>query len=67
METFVKIFQEWNGLTQLEEDVNKYAAKRNLEIISITSFYKKRITNCDGFEAICFAVVYKKKYTEGEG
>ena len=61
MDTFVKIFQEWCGIQELETDVNEYARKRNLEIISITTFYNEKIPTLDGSEALCFAVVYKRK------
>ena len=65
MDTFVKIFSDYGsgGIERLENDINEFARKRNLDVISASPCFRKGFIDADGMHIV---VVFKKKYTEGE-
>ena len=63
MDTFVKIFSDYGGagIEGLETDINEFARKRNLEIVSANPCIRKGFIDADAMNIV---VVFKKKYTE---
>ena len=63
MVTFVKIFSDYGsgGMERLENDINEFARKRNLEIVSANPCFRKGFIDADVMHIV---VVFRKKYTE---
>lgn len=63
MDTFVKIFSDYGsgGMERLENDINEFARKRNLEIVSANPCFRKGFIDADAMHIV---VVFRKKYTE---
>ncbi len=62
MDTFVKIFSDYGrgGIERLENDINEFARKRNLDIVSAKPCFRKDFIDADRIHIV---VVFKKKYT----
>lgn len=60
METFIKIFSDWGsgGEKRLEDEINKFALKRNLDIVSANPCFRKGFLESD---IMFISVVFKKK------
>lgn len=60
MNTFVKIFSAWGsgGVERLENDINEFALKRNLDIVSASPCFRKGFVDAD---AMLIVVVFRKK------
>lgn len=63
MDTFVKIFSDYGsgGIERLEDDINEFARKRNLDIASANPCFRKGFIDADVMHIV---VVFKKKYTK---
>lgn len=60
MSTFVKIFSAWGsgGTERLENEINEFARKRNLDIVSASPCFRKGFIDADGMQIV---VVFRKK------
>lgn len=63
MKTFLKIFNS-NGRNEgyLEKEINEFARKHNLEIVSASPCFRKGFIDCD----FMFVTVIFRKVTENE-
>jgi hypothetical protein len=63
MDSFVKIFSDYGsgGIERLENDINEFARKRSLDIVSASPCFRKGFIDADGMHIV---VVFKKKYAE---
>lgn len=60
MNNFVKIFSAWGsgGIERLENDINEFTLKRNLDIVSASPCFRKGFIDADG---MLIVVVFRKK------
>ena len=60
MNTFVKIFSECGsgGISRLEDTINEFAFKRDLDIVSANPCFRKGFLDSDGMFIV---VVFRKK------
>jgi hypothetical protein len=63
MDSFVKIFSAYGsgGIERLENEINEFARRRNLDIVSANPCFRKAFIDADGMHIV---VVFKNKYTE---